>query len=103
MEYTPDLFLPEDIRTRVELVLRTEISAQQARILRYLLEHPGAYTHEIRSECAAGHATCRIQELNKGPLWDLGLTIQGEPAPSWYRNRFGGRSNEYNWRIIKIR
>jgi len=94
--------LPDTVEERVEMVLRTELSPQKDRILRYLLSRPLAYTHQVAADCAVGYPPNRIGELNHEILPHYGLHIECVPPPKNLKNRFGGRTQVHRWRITRM-
>jgi len=94
--------LPESIEDRLSLVFRREqISPQKRRLLRYIAEHPDAWTHEIAGACAVSYPPNRLGELNADVLWRYGLWLHCHAPAQWLINRFGDRSNVHQWRLRK--
>lgn len=103
MDSTPDLFLPESLRDRVDLLLcHRRLAAQKVRIIKFLSMNPGAYTDEIANACVVGDPGRRIRELNQEVLWQIGLNIWGKVAPKTRRNKLGEYCAMYSWTIRRI-
>jgi len=94
--------LPESVEDRVEMVLRTKLSPQKDRILRYLLARPMAYTHQIAADCAVGFPPNRISEMNRELLPRYGLRIICVPPPKNSKNRFGDTTHVHRWYIAEV-
>lgn len=96
---TRDLFEAEAVKAIVaKLLEENSLGHQQRRILKLLVEHPNAYTHEIRQACSSGHPTLRMREM-ADLLMEYGLRITGKPAPKSYRNKFDQYSAVHFWAV----
>lgn len=99
MDDTRDLFEAEAVKAIVATLLEeNSLGHQQRRILKFLVDNPNSYTHEIRQACSSGHPTLRMREM-ADLLLEYGLRITGKPAPNSYRNKFGQYSAVHFWVI----
>ena len=81
MNTTRDLFEAEAVKAIVDKLLdENSLGGQQRLILKYLVENPSSFTHEIRQACSSGHPTLRMREI-ADLLLEYGLRIPGKPAP----------------------
>lgn len=93
--------LPETISGRLALVFECErLSPQKSRLLHYIAENPGAFTHVIGRECAVGFPPNRLGELNKEVLWRYGLLLHCHAPEKWLTNRYGAESFVHQWRLV---
>ena len=100
VDSTRDLFESETMKESVAKLLKEKtLSHQKRRILKFLIENPNCYTHEIREACSSGHPTLRMRELEEEILFERGLRISGKAAPKSYRNKFGEHSSVHSWTI----
>ncbi len=87
------------IRLRIELLFRhNQVAPQKARILRYLLDKPGALTHCIAADCRVSYPPSVIARLNKALLAGVGLRIERLP-PRSHKNAYGERCAECGWKL----
>lgn len=99
MDTTRDLFEFEIVQASVAKLLEEQpVNRQQRRILLFLLDNPGSFTHEIRQACSSGHPTLRMREM-ANLLLAYNLRITGKAAPKSYRNKFNEHSSVHFWTI----
>jgi hypothetical protein len=89
---------PGEIRARVESILDEVTAPSKRRLLRYLVEYPGARTDEIARECAVMYPPCRFHEL-ADVMRKHGLQLRGSVPNPPMINRFGKVTQIYCWHI----
>jgi len=94
--------LPDTVEERVDILLTANLAPQQERLMRYLLKHPKAYTHELARNCAVGYPPNRLGELNKLVLPRYGLQLVCTPPPKELLNRFGQKTFVHQWKIVLL-
>lgn len=91
--------LPSTVEARLELALKEVTAPQKQRLLRYIIDHPGEYTHTIAAACAVGYISARLWELNREVLPRFGLYARCYAPEKWLQNRWGETSHVHQWRL----
>lgn len=75
---------------------------QPARIIQYLASNSGALSAQVAAACSCGNvsdACCRANDK----LTPLGWRIVGRLPKPKSTTKFGDESNQYEWRIERVR
>lgn len=75
---------------------------QAARIIQYLASHGGALSAEVVSRCSSANISYAVSRANLA-MEPLGWRIVGRLPKPKSTNQFGDESNQFLWRIERVR
>lgn len=74
---------------------------QAIRLVSYLAENPSSITVDVNRACAIGNISDVARKINP-TLFEFGLFISCRPPFPPVPNRFGERSNMFEWGIYRL-